>query len=61
VLIKRGARVRLICRGPSFVATVSGEALQDGIAGQTVRVRNLTSLLELTGLPVDSQTVEVPF
>lgn len=61
VLIKRGARVRLICRGPSFVATVRGEALQDGVAGQTIRVRNLTSLLEATGLPVDAQTVEVPF
>jgi flagella basal body P-ring formation protein FlgA len=61
VLIKRGARVRLICRGPSFVASVSGEALQDGVAGQTIRVRNLTSLLEVTGIPVDSQTVEVPF
>lgn len=61
VLFRRGARVRLVCRGRSFTATVLGEALQDGIAGQPVRVRNLTSLLEVTGRVVDAQTVEVPF
>jgi flagella basal body P-ring formation protein FlgA len=61
VVLKRGARVKLICRGPSFTVTATGEALQDASAGQPVRVRNLTSLRELTGRTVDGQTVEVQF
>jgi flagella basal body P-ring formation protein FlgA len=61
VLIKRGSRIRLICKGPSFIATATGEAMQDGAAGQTIRVRNLSSLRELTGLVRDDQTAEVPF
>jgi flagella basal body P-ring formation protein FlgA len=61
ILIKRGARIRLVCKGPSFVATAAGEALQDGAAGQAIRVRNLSSLKELTGLVIDDQTTEVPF
>jgi flagella basal body P-ring formation protein FlgA len=61
ILIRRGTRVRLICRGPTFTATAAGEALQDAIWGQPVRVRNLSSLKELTGLATDAETVEVPF
>jgi flagellar basal body P-ring formation protein FlgA len=61
ILIKRGARIRLVCKGPSFVATAAGEALQDGAAGQAIRVRNLSSLKELSGLVIDDQTTEVPF
>jgi flagella basal body P-ring formation protein FlgA len=61
ILIRRGMRVRLICRGPTFTATAAGEALQDATAGQPVRVRNLSSLKELTGLATDADTVEVPF
>jgi flagella basal body P-ring formation protein FlgA len=60
VLIKRGTRIRLICKGPSLVATATGEALQDGAARQPIRVRNLGSLRELIGLVVDDQTAEVP-
>jgi len=61
LLIRRGTRIRLVCKGPSFIATATGEALQDGAAGQTIRVRNLASLRELAGLVVDDQTAEVPF
>ena len=43
------------------MATATGEALQDGAAGQTIRVRNLGSLKELIGLVMDDQTAEVPF
>src|SRR5207249_9320215 len=31
ILIRRGTRVRLICRGTTFTATAAGEALQDAI------------------------------
>jgi flagella basal body P-ring formation protein FlgA len=61
VLVKRGARIRLVCRPPGFVATVTGEALQDGAAGQPIRVRNLSSRRDLTGFITDEQTVEVSF
>jgi flagella basal body P-ring formation protein FlgA len=61
ILVRRGARVRLICKGPTFVATIAAEALEDGAAGQLVRCRNLTSLRDVTGLVVDEQTAEVPF
>jgi flagella basal body P-ring formation protein FlgA len=61
ILIRRGTRVRLVCKGPSFVATATGEAMQDGAAGQTIRIRNLSSLRELTALIRDDQTAEVAF
>jgi flagella basal body P-ring formation protein FlgA len=61
LLIKRGARVRLVCAGPGFIISAVGEALQDGSKGQLVRVRNLSSLQELTGLVRDDATVEVGF
>jgi flagella basal body P-ring formation protein FlgA len=61
ILIKRGTRVRLVCKGPTFVATATGEAMQDGAAGQTIRVRNLSSLRELPALVRDGETAEVPY
>ncbi len=61
ILVRRGARVRLICKGSTFIATVTAEALEDGAAGELVRCRNLTSLQEVTGVVVDEQTAEVPF
>jgi flagellar basal body P-ring formation protein FlgA len=61
LLVRRGARVRLLCKGLTFVATVTAEALEDGAAGQSVRCRNLTSLREVTGVVTDEGTAEVPF
>jgi flagellar basal body P-ring formation protein FlgA len=60
-IVKRGARIKLICRGNGFTVTAAGEALQDAANGQLVRVRNLTSRLEVTGTAVGDQLVEVPF
>jgi flagella basal body P-ring formation protein FlgA len=59
--VKRGMRVKLICQGESFTVTAAGEALQDAAAGQTVRVRNLGSLLEVVGVAMGPETVRVPF
>jgi flagella basal body P-ring formation protein FlgA len=61
VLIRRGSRVRLICKGPNFVVTAAGEALQDAAAGQLVRCRNLTSLGEVTATVIGEETAEVAF
>ena len=60
-IVKRGARIKLICRGNGFTVTAAGEALQDAANGQLVRVRNLTSRLEVTGTAIGDQLVEVPF
>jgi flagella basal body P-ring formation protein FlgA len=60
-IVKRGARIKLLCRGNGFTVTAAGEALQDAAAGQLVRVRNLTSRLEVTGTAVGDQLVEIPF
>ncbi len=61
VVVKRGTRVKLVCRGETFTVTAAGEAMQDAARGQSVRVRNLMSLMEMTGVAVGPQTVEVPF
>jgi flagellar basal body P-ring formation protein FlgA len=61
VLVKRGERIRLVCRAPGFVISAMGEALQDGAAGQTIRIRNLGSLREVTALVESDQTAQVPF
>jgi flagella basal body P-ring formation protein FlgA len=61
VLVKRGERIRLVCRGPGFIATAIGEALQDGAAGQVIHLRNVASLRELTGVVTSEEMVEVPF
>lgn len=61
LVIRRGTRVKLICKGAAFTITTAGEALQDAVTGQTVRVRNATSLLEVTGVARGPQTVEIPF
>jgi flagella basal body P-ring formation protein FlgA len=61
ILVRRGDRVRLICHGPNFTATVTGEALQDAAAGQLVRVRNPGSLREVTGVVTGEQTAEVAY
>jgi flagella basal body P-ring formation protein FlgA len=60
-VVRRGMRVKLICKGPAFTVTSIGEALQDAVAGQTVRVRNSTSLLEVMGVARSTQLVEIPF
>lgn len=60
-IVKRGARVKLICRGAGFTVTAVGEALQDAANGQLIRVRNLSSRLEITGTAIGDQLVEVPF
>lgn len=61
LVVKRGTRIKLVCKGPSFTITAAGEALQDAVTGQVVRVRNLGSLLEVTGVARGPQTVEIPF
>jgi flagella basal body P-ring formation protein FlgA len=61
LVVRRGARVKLVCKAPTFTVTTTGEALQDATAGQLVRVKNTGSALEVIGLAIAPQTVEVSF
>ena len=59
-LIKRGDRVRLVARGNGLTVSVrSCESLENGHAGETIRVRNLSSKKIVTGRVVKSGEVEI--
>jgi flagella basal body P-ring formation protein FlgA len=61
VLVKAGGVIRLMARvGPVRIETL-GEALQEGRAGQTVRVRNVDSQNIVSGRVVDRGVVEVDY
>lgn len=59
ILVKQQDTVKLVARVGSMRVTATGEALQEGRAGQLIRVRNLDSKKILTGRVVSRGTVEV--
>ncbi len=59
MVVKRGSRLIILSRGASFTVSAAGEALQDGAVGQIIRIRNATSLLELTARVTGPDQVEV--
>jgi flagella basal body P-ring formation protein FlgA len=60
-LIKRGRMVDAIARDEGLTISVKAEALEDGVPGQFVRVRNVRSKREFKGKVQDEQTVLVSF
>ena len=59
MLIKPRDQVHLLVRvGPLRLTTLC-EAVQEGRAGQTIRVRNVDSKVERVGRVVDRNTVEL--
>lgn len=58
-LVRKGEMVKLIVRLGPVNVTVSGEALQDGRAGQPVRVRNIDSKQVVLGRVTERSLVEV--
>lgn len=58
LLFQAGATVRLRVAGPGFAVSAQGRALNQGLAGESVRVR-LDSGRIVQGLAVDGHTVEV--
>lgn len=48
-LVRRGQSVTLIAEGTSFTVRVAGEALQDGVIGDRIRVRNSGSKRVIEG------------
>lgn len=60
-VIKRGRMVDAIARDEALTISVKAEALEDGVPGQMVRVRNIRSKREFKGKVQDEQTVLVVF
>lgn len=60
-IVKYGARVKVICRSGSVAVVCTGEALQDGVMGQIIRVRNTASLQDFTARVVGSNQLEMVF
>ena len=60
-IIKRGRLVDAVARDEALSISVKAEALEDGVPGQIVRVRNIRSKREFKGKVQDEQTVVVAF
>jgi flagella basal body P-ring formation protein FlgA len=58
-LVHRGEAVKLVVRLGPVSVTATGEALQDGRAGQSVRVRNVDSKQVVLGRVTERSVVEV--
>lgn len=58
-LIERGQLVNIISTRPGLSVRMSGEALEDGIAGQRIRIRNRTSKKIIEGYVESSGSVRI--
>lgn len=60
-VIKRGRMVDALLQDDAMTISVRAEALEDGVPGQYVRLRNVRSKREFKGKVQDEQTVTVAF
>jgi flagella basal body P-ring formation protein FlgA len=60
-LIRKGDRVTLLVENAHFKITGTGEAKEDGRAGERIRVINMSSQKEVFGRVVNGHTVQVDF
>lgn len=56
--VQRGQQVRTLVRGPGFVITSAGQALQSGSPGTRIQVRTANGEI-ISGTVIDAQTVQV--
>ena len=61
VLIRRGAKVTILAQSPCVTIRVPGKAVEQGAAGDFIRVRNLQSKKEVLAQVRDNRTVTVMF
>lgn len=59
VLVKRRDRLKVIGRSGILAVTITGEALQDGRAGEVIQVKNVNSNSVLRGRVINASEVEV--
>ena len=58
-IVRRGKLVEALLKDGKLVISVKAEALEDGILGQTIRVRNIASRREFRGKVENEQTIVV--
>lgn len=58
-LVRRGQQVTLVAAGNGLKIAVDGVALSDGILGQRIKVRNMSSKQEVEGVVRSEQNVEI--
>lgn len=56
-LVKRGDQVRIVARHENIEVTMSGEALDNGVRGATIRVKN-SSGAQIRARVIEAGTVE---
>jgi flagella basal body P-ring formation protein FlgA len=61
ILIKRRERVKMVARIGPLNVTVTGEALQEGRLGETIRLRNVDSNANVQGRVISPTEVEIAF
>lgn len=59
ISVRRGDKVQLLTKSPSFRISVQGEALMNGAIGDTIRVRNIHSKKVIQGKLLKNGTVYV--
>lgn len=59
-LVKRGQQVTLVAGRPGVMVQMKGEALDDGVVGQRIRVRNTSSKHIVEGAVAADGTVQLP-
>lgn len=58
VVIKRGKTVSIRARIGALEVSAAGQAMQDGVEGQFIRVKNITTGRVVSGKVIDDSTVE---
>ena len=61
VVVKRGAKVTILAQSPTLTIRVPGRAVEQGAAGDFIRVKNLQSRKEILAQVRDNRTVTVMF
>lgn len=61
ILVKRGDRVRMVAQIGSHSVSTTGEAVQDGRAGETIRLKNIESKAIVQGRVTATNEVEITF
>lgn len=59
ILIKRGSVINVVARIGSMEVTAMGQAMQDGVEGQLIRVQNVSSKKFMSAKVLDETTVQV--
>lgn len=61
IVVKRGSRLKLVARIGDLLITTPAEAMQDGRAGETIKVQNSDSKLIVPGRVVSPEEVEAVY